>query len=79
LEAPGESDPINTLFKSVWLSSAKVTRVRDLDCLNSGRTRDHLAQPGGPPVDLPPFRMKDDRPGWTMLVYRHCSTPGDNR
>jgi hypothetical protein len=29
--------------------------------------------------DLPLFRMKDDRPGQTMMVYLASSEPGDRR
>jgi hypothetical protein len=31
------------------------------------------------PWDHPLFRMKDDRPGTAMLVYRPCSAPGSRR
>jgi len=31
------------------------------------------------PVDLPLFRMKDDRPGPTTMVYKPCSEPGSRR
>jgi hypothetical protein len=30
-------------------------------------------------VELPLFRMKDDRPGPAMLVYRPCSAPCSRR
>ena len=33
-------------------------------------------RPGSRTVGLPLFRMKDDRPGQTMMVYLACSEPG---
>jgi hypothetical protein len=35
---------------------------------------DEAIPPAAEPLDLPLFRMKDDRPGQTLLVYRPCST-----